>query len=474
MDETSLRAQLELAVSAEPPIGHLVGNSLRAGRRLRRRRQAAGAASLSAAAVVVVGIVPVLTAGADHQTSRSRPTAGHQTSRSRPTAGRHTSRSRPTAAGHHADARAAYVAVSSNTVIPVKLATNTHGTPIRIPEVIDDPFVIQSATSPNGRTVYEVGSPAGSGTPVTLIDTATNTAGLTIRLGDIGSLQGIAAAPDGKAAYFSATGGLSLISTGTNTASKVTDCSRFGCRAMAFTPDGKTLYVISGADKTVIVIRTATNTVLTRIKLPANSPGIPFNIGVTPNGKTAYVVDGTFEAKPGENSVVPIDLATNTPLPPIKIFAPGSADGLVIAPDGRTAFVLSSRAVTAIDTATNQAEATISLPESAGYAYSMALTPDGKTLYVLTPRGVVPIRTASGTVLPTISVPKLCGLTDIAITPDSRTIYVGACITRPRTVHGVKLRKIVGGGVVPISTATNTAGRFINLGAEPVAITFAR
>jgi hypothetical protein len=146
----------------------------------------------------------------------------------------------------------------------------------------------------------------------------------------------------------------------------------------------------------------------------------------------------------------------------------------VIAPDGRTAYVLSSRAVTPIDTATNRAEPAINLPQSAGYAYYIAMTPNGQTIYVLTPRGVVPIRTGSRSVLPIIKVPKLENFTQLSITPDGRTIYVGAAITRPVKFNGHKYPKTVGGGVVPISTATNTAGRFINLGGTPLSITFAR
>jgi DNA-binding beta-propeller fold protein YncE len=457
MDERSLGALLNCATSPEPPLGPIVSNSVREGRRLRRRR-ATGAAALSAAAVVVVGTVPALMSGPSHKVSRSEPAVAAPGA----------------TAGTVYTARTAYVATSRNTVVPVSLATNRAGTPIRVPEVISDAFVIQAAASPNGRTVYEVGTAESSwATTVTPIDTATDTAGPPITVGNA-EPQDFAVAPNGKTAYLSGTAGLFRISTATNTASTAPDCSRFGCRGIAFSPDGKTLYVISGAHKTVIVIRTAGNTVLTRIKIPASSRGIPFNIGITPNGKTAYVVDGTFEAKPGENSVVPINLTTSTPLAPIKIWPSGVADGLVIAPDGRSAYVLSSRAVTAIDIATNQAKATFNLPQPAGYAYSMTLAPDGKTLYVLTPRGVVPIRTASGTVLPTIRVPKLCGLTNIAITPDGRTIYVGACITRPYKLDGHTFRKTVGGGVVPISTATNTAGSFIDLGGEPVAITFAR
>jgi len=469
MDELSLRAMLERAISSEPPLGRIVDKSLRQGRRLRHRR-ATVAAVLSAAAVVVVGSIPAVTAGAG-RTARAGRTAGAGRTSG---AGNEVSKQVPaTTAAPHFIARTAYVATSHNTVVPVNLATNEVGAPVRVPELIDDPFVIQAGASPNGRTVYEVGEPGGGPTTVTPIDTATNTAGPPITIGNA-EPQDFAIAPNGQTAILSAPEGLFRINTATNTASKAPDCSRFGCGAIAFSPSGRALYVINRGGKTVIVMRTTSNTGRTRIKIPANSPGIPFNIGITPNGKTAYVVDGKYEAKPGENSVVPIDLATNTALTPIKIWAPGLADGLVIAPDGRSAYVLSSRAVTPIDTATNEAEATINLPQSAGYAYFMALTPNGKTLYVLTPRGVVPIRTDSGTVLPTIKVPKLCSSTPIAIAPSGSTVYVGACITRPSMFDGLKSRKIVGGGIVPISTATNSAGRFINLGGPPVAITFGR
>jgi DNA-binding beta-propeller fold protein YncE len=450
MDELSLRALLERATSPEPPLGHLVSNSMRAGRRLRRRRRGTGAA-LSAAAIVAVSTVPVLMSGAGHRVSKPEPAV---------------------VPVPPADASTAYVATTANTVVPISLATNTAGTPIRVPEELPASLDTMAAATPDGRTVYEVGMNPDVGATVTPIDTATKTAGPTITIAKA-EPQHFAVAPNGKTAYLSASGGLFRISTATNTASKAPNCSRFGCGAIAFTPNGKVLYVINGGAKTVIVMRTASNSVLTSIKIPANSPGIPFNIGITPNGKTAYVVDGRFQAKPGENSVVPINLATNRALAPIKIWASGMADGLVIAPDGRTAYVLSSRAVTPIDTATNKAEPAINLPETAGYAYSMALTPNGKTIYVLTPRGVVPIRTASRTVLRRIGVPKLDLFTQLAITPDGRTIYVGARITRPRMYRGHKLQQTVGGGVVPISTATNTAGRFINLGGTVAAITFA-
>jgi DNA-binding beta-propeller fold protein YncE len=459
MDELSLRALLERAISPEPPLGHLVGNSLRAGRKLRQRRRATGAAALSAAAIVAVSAVPVLASGAGPKASKPGPAA---------------------LAMPPADARTAYVATGTDTVVPISLATNTAGTPIKVPVgMITGSVTFAAAAAPNGRVVYEVGTIRGRGAAVTPIDTATNTAGPAITLGNAAPTN-IAVAPNGKTAYVAAEQDIFPINTTTNTARRLI---RIPTRswAMAFTPDGKTLYVLNpdghGRYKPDVVtpIRTATDRALRPIQLPVAQKPLSylFDIKITPNGKTAYVVYGVEEGKPYANSLIPINLATNRALAPIPIEASGLASGLVITPGGRTAYVLSSRAVTPIDTATNHAEPAINLPATAGYAYSIALAPNGKTIYVLTPRGVVPIRTASRSVLPMIKVPKLCNFTQLAITPDSRTIYVGGCTTRIRRWHGHKYPQVVGGGVVPISTATNTAGQFINLGDPAVAITFA-
>ena len=464
MDETSLRTQLEVAVSDEPPLGHLVGNSVRAGRRIRRRRRAAGAASLSAAAIVVVSIVPALTAGTGHRASSPGPAA----------------------AEHPTPARTAYVYLGSGTVVPISLATNVAGTPIKVPGGGGEGGldVTSAAATPNGRTIYEIGTGRAGGAVVTAIDTATNTAGPTITLPRLvqhvagkrmlasAEPTNIAVAPNGRTAYVAAEEDIFPINLATNTADKPI---RIPTRswAMAFTPDGSTLYVVNPEAGIVTPIRTATNTALAPIKLtvPKTAFGYLFDIAITPNGKTAYVLYGVQGGRPYANWVIPINLATNTALGPIAIQTPGLASGLVIAHGGRTAYVLSTRAVTPIDTATNQAEPAISLPANAGNAYSIALAPNGKMMYALSPRGVVPIRTASRTALPMIKVPQIEPVTELAIAPNGKTIYVGASTRRSRQ-GGLTMDS--GGGVVPISTATNTAGQVINLGSPPAAVTFGR
>jgi DNA-binding beta-propeller fold protein YncE len=449
MDERVLRARLEAAVSDEPPIGNLVGHSLREGHRRRRRRRTTAAASLSAVAVVVAGAVSGLVAGADHSAGRPRPAASRQ----------------PGKAG------TAYIATFER-VTPISPGSSTPGTPIRVQSSgVDAPFETGAAAGPDGQTIYVMGQNGAGGTTVTPIDTATSTAEPAITLTEP-EPTGIAVAPDGKTVYVATARGVVPISTTTRTAGQPI-FSRNEWWQLAFTPNGRTLYALGHVGALVGVIRTAGNKPVKLISLPDPvKTAFAQDIAVTPNGKTAYVVEGVAGGKPGASSVVPINVATNRPLTPIRLGPSGMADGLVIAPDGQTAYVLSSRAVTPINTATNQAEPFFSLPASAGSAYYILIAPNGKTLYVFTPRGVIPIETATGKVLPIIGVPKMDNFADAAITPDGKTIYVGAAIWGKKKISGHLMQTIVGGGVVPISTATNTAGRFINLGGTPFAFAF--
>ncbi len=223
MDERSLRALLERATSPEPPIGQIVDKSLRTGRMLRRRR-ATWAAALSAAAVVLVSTVPALTSGAGHEVGKSEPS---------------------TVVVPAADVRTAYVATSYNTVVPISLATNTAGSRIKVPEELPVSLETMAAATPNGRAVYEVGMNPAVGATVTPIDTASNTAGpsLTLRRDEP---TGIAVAPDGETVYLTTDGGVVPISAASDTAGNLIKTGS-GTRAMAFTPDGKTLYVVNAS-----------------------------------------------------------------------------------------------------------------------------------------------------------------------------------------------------------------------------------
>jgi DNA-binding beta-propeller fold protein YncE len=431
MDENALRELLDRVIDSEPPIGSLARNSLHAGIMRRRRRRAASAAMLSAVAVVLVGTVPALTGAFN-----TRP------------------------AGHRDSKATAYVATVGDIVIPVNLATNRAGRPVKVPAV---PTMV--AATPDGRTVYVL-CQTGQVTP---ISTATNKAGQPISLPGHTPPYGIAFTPNSKTAYVAVPTGVIPIDTATSSPLKPIDMPVSVEPAIAITPDGRTAYEVTdvelpGRVRMVTPINTATNTALKPIKLQVSSKAPDFlnSIAITPNGKTAYIVDGVQEGKPYSNSVSPIRTATNTALKPIKLRASGLADGIVITPDSRTAYVLSSRAVTPINTATNTALKPINLPASVGYAYLLAITPDGKTIYVLSPTAVTPIRTATNTTLAPIRIKGLNRFGALAITPDGTTVYVGAR-----------------NGIVPIDTATGTVGHYIDLSANarpgrPFSIAFTR
>ena len=115
---------------------------------------------------------------------------------------------------------------------------------------------------------------------------------------------------------------------------------------------------------------------------------------------TAYVPNG---GAPGKGAVVPISTATNTAGTPIKV---GEIPyGVMITPDGKTAYVLAN---------------------TGGFPFQGTVTP---------------ISTATGTAGKPIKVGRDPGL--IAITPDGKTVYV---------------TNFISGTVTPVSTATNTAG----------------
>lgn len=142
-----------------------------------------------------------------------------------------------------------------------------------------------------------------------------------------------------------------------------------------------------------------------------------------------------------DNTVTPIDLAT---LSAGTAIAVGGAPGrIAITPDGATAYVITgTSSVTPIDTATNTAGTPIPVVDP----FYIAISPDGSRAYVTSSSGssVTPIDLITKTAAPAINTsPVFAG--PVAITPDGSTAYVFSRF---------------GGGteVMPIDTATNTAG----------------
>jgi hypothetical protein len=168
---------------------------------------------------------------------------------------------------------------------------------------------------------------------------------------------------------------------------------QFGApEGIAVTPDGKTAYVVSDTidigPSVVTPVDLATRTAEPQITLP---PGSPVGVAVTPDGKTAYVLDaGTGPGVDG--SIVPINVATNTPGTPILV--PNLSGQLAISPDGKTLWVEGTTFanatklwLTPIDLATDTPGTTFMIGSGVNFgAADLTITPNGQTLYATTTR----------------------------------------------------------------------------------------
>lgn len=188
---------------------------------------------------------------------------------------------------------------------------------------------------------------------------------------------------------------------------------------LAVTPDGSTVYVGNYYSSTISVIDTATNTVSTTIAV--GSRGGPLDIAITPDGSTIFL-------RSLNPKISVISTATNSV---VNMISPGPsfATGLAISPNGKKLFVSNFYGtVSIIDVATYKIDKTLNV----GYnTWSVVMAPDGNSAYVeaanMGPFYVTKIDVASQTIVkPQIGAGKITkGIsTFMAISPDSRTIYV--------------------------------------------------
>jgi DNA-binding beta-propeller fold protein YncE len=207
-----------------------------------------------------------------------------------------------------------------------------------------------------------------------------------------------------------------------------------------------TVYVLSG-EGNLYPIPSATKVRGNRIPLPGGRQ----IMAITPDGKTIYV--GGDEP----NTVIPVSTVTDTAGKPIQIGQVPSE--ILITPNGKTAYVLplGGNEIIPIATATNTLEKPIKVGTGLGGPYQMAITPDSKTLYVTWyntrgtgPTYVVPILTATNTREESIKIQN-ADTVGLIMNPDGRTVYALAQST-------------TGTEIVPIATATNTLGKPVSVG----------
>lgn len=194
---------------------------------------------------------------------------------------------------------------------------------------------------------------------------------------------------------FYAPGAVTPFDTATNLAGPAIPVG-VGAFGIAIAPDGKMAYATDTQDDTVTPINTATNTAQTPIAVTQapNFDGVA-GIAITPNGTTAWVVGYV-----GSN-LTPIDLATGTVGTPIHLPDGDEPQSIAITPNGSSAYVRNwyNPEVLPVDLATGTQETPISLCPNNGFCFveSLAITPDGKTAYVAGNGVVTPVNLVTGT-----------------------------------------------------------------------------
>jgi hypothetical protein len=288
---------------------------------------------------------------------------------------------------------------------------------------------------------------------------------------DIGIGEVAALGPGGRTLYVLTTAGLTPVDVATSTAGRTIPvaCGR-GCYGigMLLSPDGTTAWIEVGALpeqpgvlKGVVSVNLSTGRAGRRIPLASAA-----FMAITPDGRTVYLEEGGG----GQASVLPINTATDTALPPVtrKAAAANSVYGIAMAPSGRAVYLCYtsqvgaaarqlSQVIVPVDTATRKAGAPILIRNFLGCA--AAFSADGKTVYVGGSGGVARIDAATGTLLPKIAMPSFMTafaiqVDGLTMSSDGKTLYASNAVT----------------GIQPIDVASNALLRPIRLGPAPAGL----
>ena len=373
---------------------------------------------------------------------------------------------------------------TSTVVTPIDLGSNVAGSPLDTTPAVSHLGV---AITPDGRIGYVVSAGSGKLIPIDL-STGAPTVGTPINLTAVAGTVYIAISPDGKKAYVSDTAHNDVVPVDLTT-SPVTVGTPIAVGTaplgIAFSPDGSMAYVADPGAGTVTPITVASNTPGTPISGVGSSPN---QIAITPDGKTAYVTDN------GSNNVYPITLPAGTVGSPIPVGGAAVRPlGIAITPDGTKAYTANfgtasnfngtGDTVTPITLSTNTAGTPITV---GGGPWSIAVTPDSKTVYVGNSNDstVTPIDVATdtaGTAITGVGVPR-----SLAITPDQAPVanfavtsaapgHAAVFDASPSTVRFGTIASYkwdFGDGSAPVTTSTPTTSHvYANAGSFTATVT---
>jgi gliding motility-associated-like protein len=302
------------------------------------------------------------------------------------------------------------------------------------------------AVNPDGSRVYISNIMDKS---VSVIDAATNQVIATIPVGD--HPYGISVSPDGSRVYVAnpESNDVSVINALSNTVIASISAAYYPTFTLV-SPDGKRLYVGNQNSQNIAVFNTADNTLLKNIAITNHNPS---QMATNADGSLLYVV--TFDSA---NTLLVINTATYTVVSAIPIGV--TAHGLAFTPDGKKIYVANtgSNTVSVINTATNSVSAIIPV---GNFPNGISITPEGDMVYVVnTNNGGISstlsvINTATDKVEATISISSLAVSLGNFITP------AGTCSSDPVsfniTVTPAPLPSLlVSGTLSPLTTVYGT------------------
>jgi uncharacterized repeat protein (TIGR01451 family) len=249
-----------------------------------------------------------------------------------------------------------------------------------------------------------------------------------------------------------------------------------GAYDIAVTPDGKNAYVTDSAANAVSQYSINPTTGNLTPKSPAKVAirgGIPLLIAVTPNGKYAYLVrlksNTDFR---GDISEYRINQSTGTlnPTPVATVATTRGAEGLAIAPDGRSAYVsgVMPGAVSQYSINPKTGKLTPKSPatvDTGPGSHDLAIAPDGKNVYVITVENNTvsqyPINPSTGALSsrPASTAATVLHPQSIVIAPDGKSAYVTSENDGKVSQYAINPTT---GKIAPMSPATvvTTSGAF--------------
>jgi YVTN family beta-propeller protein len=272
-----------------------------------------------------------------------------------------------------------------------------------------------AGTDPGGPLMYVSNLAENS----TITGYSLNTGAGLATLPTAGVAEALAFSPDGGTVYAAESGDyVGVIDVATNTLTANIPVG-FWPTSLAVSPDGSTVYVTDAQSNTISVIDASTHAVTATIPAGAS----PQSVVISPDGGTLYVADSGDVSDDEAGTITVISTATDGITGTISMGDYAGAAAVALSPDGTTAYVANaeSNAVSVIDLTTDAVIATIPVGL---YPDSLTVTTDGRSVYVANSSGesISAIDTATDTV--TATIPIAGGPSQVANYPGGGSVFV--------------------------------------------------